>query len=211
MIQHNKVLEKAAPQCLTAGAIRIGTVKNKENSQMIYYSMDKEIKRLGRVLLGSMGSGKSYYLRNLAKDIIKDNRGLVVIDYIDKCQLSESIKAVTPKEKLIEINIDNKNELQAFNFNELNLTSLLKNSSYLSKFGSGESKYNLFSLYLIKILYPHSTDNFCSSNELLNPPLIPCSLHGLYAIIIDGPLCFSASMKHLIVCIGLAPKQTDAT
>lgn len=120
MIEHNKVLELKAPSCLENGAIRIGTVKNKENKQEVFYSMDEQIKRLGRVLLGSMGSGKSYYMQNMAKDIIKAGRGLVVIDYIDKCQLSDNIKKLVPKGKLIEINFNDPKQVQSFNFNELN-------------------------------------------------------------------------------------------
>lgn len=119
MIEHNKVLELKAPKCLEAGEIRIGSVKNKENKQEVYYSMDEQMKRLGRVLLGSMGSGKSYYMQNMAKDIIKAGRGLIVIDYIDKCQLSDNIKKITPKDKLIEINFNDPKQVQSFNFNEL--------------------------------------------------------------------------------------------
>lgn len=121
MIEHNKVLELKAPSCLEKGQIRIGTVKNKENKQEVFYSMDEQMKRLGRVLLGSMGSGKSYYMQNLAKDIIKAGRGLVVIDYIDKCQLSDNIKKLVPKGKLIEINFNDPKQVQSFNFNELNV------------------------------------------------------------------------------------------
>jgi hypothetical protein len=121
MIEHNKVLELKAPSCLENGQIRIGTVKNKENKQEVFYSMDEQIKRLGRVLLGSMGSGKSYYMQNMAKDIIKASRGLVVIDYIDKCQLSDNIKKLVPKGKLIEINFNDPKQVQSFNFNELNI------------------------------------------------------------------------------------------
>ena len=120
MIEHNKVLELKAPSCLENGVIRIGTVKNKENKQEVFYSMDEQMKRLGRVLLGSMGSGKSYYMQNMAKDIIKAGRGLVVIDYIDKCQLSDNIKKLVPKGKLIEINFNDPKQVQSFNFNELN-------------------------------------------------------------------------------------------
>ena len=120
MIEHNKVLELKAPSCLENGQIRIGTVKNKENKQEVFYSMDEQMKRLGRVLLGSMGSGKSYYMQNMAKDIIKAGRGLVVIDYIDKCQLSDNIKKLVPKGKLIEINFNDPKQVQSFNFNELN-------------------------------------------------------------------------------------------
>lgn len=119
MIEHNKCLELKAPKCLESGEIRIGIVKNKESKQEVYYSMDEQMKRLGRVLLGSMGSGKSYYMQNMASDIIKAGRGLVVIDYIDKCQLSDNIKKITPKEKLIEINFNDPKQIQSFNFNEL--------------------------------------------------------------------------------------------
>nr|WP_195365942.1 hypothetical protein [[Eubacterium] tenue] len=119
MIKHNKVLELKAPECLLNGEIRIGNVKCKDTIQEVYYSTDKQIKRLGRVLLGPMGAGKDYYMVNMAKDIIKSGRGLVVIDYIDKCQLSESIKAITPSDKLLEIDCTNIKQLQSFAYNEL--------------------------------------------------------------------------------------------
>ena len=44
---------------------------------------------------------------NIAKDAIKAGRGLIVIDYIDKCQLSDNIKAITPADKLLEIDCSN--------------------------------------------------------------------------------------------------------
>lgn len=118
-IEHNKILENKVPKCLTEGSIRIGTVKYKDTAQEAYYSKDKEMGRMGRVLLGSMGAGKSYYMKNLAKDIIKNNNGLVVIDIIDKCQLSDSIKEIAPKDRLLEIDCSNVEQLQSFSYNEL--------------------------------------------------------------------------------------------
>ena len=117
-IKHNKVLELKAPGCLQDGEIRIGEVKYKDNKEMAYYSMDEQMKRLGRVLLGPMGAGKDYYMCNLAEDIIKANRGLVVIDYIDTCQLANNIKDITPVDKLIEIDCTNPRQLQTFSYNE---------------------------------------------------------------------------------------------
>ena len=122
IIDHNKILELKIPKCLENGEIRIGTVKCKDTIQEAYYSTDKQISRLGRVLMGSMGAGKDYYMVNMAKDIIKANRGLIVIDYIDKCQLSDNIKAITPKEKLLEIDCSNINQLQTFSYNELKIS-----------------------------------------------------------------------------------------
>ena len=122
VIDHNKILELKVPKCLEAGEIRIGTVKYKDTVQEAYYSTDKQISRLGRVLLGSMGAGKDYYMVNIAKDIIKAGRGLIVIDYIDTCQLSDNIKAITPKDRLLEIDCSNINQLQTFSYNELKIT-----------------------------------------------------------------------------------------
>lgn len=122
IIDHNKILELKIPKCLENGEIRIGTVKCKDTIQEAYYSTDKQISRLGRVLMGSMGAGKDYYMVNMAKDIIKAGRGLIVIDYIDKCQLSDNIKAITPKEKLLEIDCSNINQLQTFSYNELKIS-----------------------------------------------------------------------------------------
>lgn len=119
-IKHNKVLELPAPSSLSQGEIRIGDIKCKEDSYCTYYSMDKELKRLGRILFGPMGSGKTHYLINMSDDIIKANRGLVVLDYIQNCQLSSAIKEITPPEKLIEINFNDPKCIQSFNFNELN-------------------------------------------------------------------------------------------
>jgi len=117
-IKHNKVLELKAPKCLQEGEVRIGEVKHKDNKEMAYYSTDEQMKRLGRVLLGPMGAGKDYYMINLAKDIIKAGRGLIVLDYIDKCQLADNIKAITPANRLIEINCANSKQLQALAYDE---------------------------------------------------------------------------------------------
>ena len=117
-IKHNKLLELRAPKCLEDGEVRIGEVKHKDDKQMTYYSTDEQMKRLGRVLLGPMGAGKDYYMTNMAKDIIKVGRGLIVLDYIDKCQLAYNIKAITPIDRLIEINCANPKQLQSFAYDE---------------------------------------------------------------------------------------------
>ena len=117
-IKHNKLLELRAPKCLEDGEVRLGEVKHKDDKQMIYYSTDEPMQRLGRVLLGPMGAGKDYYMTNMAKDIIKVGRGLIVLDYIDKCQLADNIKAITPIDRVIEINCANPKQLQSFAYDE---------------------------------------------------------------------------------------------
>lgn len=115
-INHNRVYNKDFPKCLATGDILIG---NSIKNTPVYYSTDKEISRLGRVLMGGMGCGKTYYMQNLAKSIIAKGDGLVVLDIIRDCSLAESIKQVTPKDKLIEIDCSNPEQLQGFCYNEL--------------------------------------------------------------------------------------------
>lgn len=117
-IKYNKVLELKAPKCLENGEVRIGDVKCKDKKQITYYSTDKQMKRLGRVLLGPMGAGKDYYMENMAKDIINVGRGLIVLDYIDTCQLANNIQKITPPDKLIEIDCANPKTLQTFSYDE---------------------------------------------------------------------------------------------
>ena len=115
-INHNKVYNKDFPKCLSNGDILIG---NTTKNIPVYYSTDTEISRLGRVLMGGMGCGKTYYMQNLAKSIIKKGNGLVVLDIIRDCSLAESIKQITPRDRLIEIDCSNPDQLQGFCYNEL--------------------------------------------------------------------------------------------
>lgn len=115
-INHNRVYNKDFPKCLATGDILIG---NSIKNMPVYYSTDKEISRLGRVLIGGMGCGKTHYMQNLAKSIIAKGDGLVVLDIIRDCNLAESIKQVTPKYRLIEIDCSNHTQLQGFCYNEL--------------------------------------------------------------------------------------------
>lgn len=115
-INHNRVYNKDFPKCLATGDILIGTSMR---NMPVYYSTDKEISRLGRVLIGGMGCGKTHYMQNLAKSIIAKGDGLVVLDIIRDCNLAESIKQVTPKDRLIEIDCSNHTQLQGFCYNEL--------------------------------------------------------------------------------------------
>lgn len=153
-IKHNKVLELRAPKCLEHGEIRIGEVKHKDNKQMAYYSTDEQMKRLGRVLLGPMGAGKDYYMVNMAKDIIKAGRGLIVLDYIDKCQLSDNIKAITPIDRLIEINCANPKQLQSFAYDEFKYTD---NDSEVDKIDICMQKAQQYNMLLDTINDVNST------------------------------------------------------
>ena len=183
VIDHNKILELKVPKCLENGEIRIGTVKCKDTVQEAYYSTDKQISRLGRVLMGSMGAGKDYYMVNMAKDIIKAGRGLIVIDYIDKCQLSDNIKAITPKEKLLEIDCSNINQLQTFSYNELKISD---DMDIYTKISVSMQKAQQLQILL---------DSINDDNSKLTPRMLRYLYAGATVVFFNN---FNASFKNVI-------------
>lgn len=111
-------LESEVPEELQRGYIKVGKNIYKGKNSIAYMSADKNLANLGLVIMGPQGSGKSEFIANYINDVIKAKEAAIVIDFIDKCQLSETIKKVVPKDKLIELNLDNREEAQAFAFNE---------------------------------------------------------------------------------------------
>jgi hypothetical protein len=183
IIDHNKILELKIPKSLENGDIRIGTVKCKDTVQEAYYSTDKQISRLGRILMGSMGAGKDYYMVNMAKDIIKAGRGLIVIDYIDTCQLSENIKAITPKDRLIEIDCSNINQLQSFSYNELQIND---NADNYNKISIAMQKAQQLQILL---------DSINDDNSKLTPRMLRYLYAGATVVFYNN---FNASFKNVI-------------
>lgn len=120
-INHVNVLESKVEDELLKGYIKIGKSTYKGNTVQTYFSKDKEISNLPFILLGPMGAGKTFQNTQYAKDVINADQGLIVIDYIKKCELADSIKAITPPDKLLEIDLSKESNLQAFAYNEYHI------------------------------------------------------------------------------------------
>lgn len=140
VIKSNNVQEFAISKVLTTGYIWCGKTKYNNDIVDCYLSNEKEINNLPLVLLGSMGAGKTHYLGNYANCVINNsNDGLIVIDFIKNCELSEYIESVCPKDRLINIDLSNPNKRQSFCFNEIDITKckttndILEASSLISQ------------------------------------------------------------------------------
>lgn len=121
-IKHINVLETEVPSELLKGYIKTGKSTYKGNTVQTYFSADREIANLPFIMLGPMGAGKTFQNVQYAKDVINSNEGLIVIDYIKKCELADSIKDITPKDRLIEIDLRKEQHLQSFAYNEYKLS-----------------------------------------------------------------------------------------
>lgn len=120
-IKHINVLETKIPEELTKGYIKIGKSTFKGNTVQTYFSYDKEIANLPIVFVGPMGAGKTFENKEYAKGVIASGEGLVCIDYIKNCELSEEIEKITPKDRLVVLDMSKEECLQAFAFNEFKL------------------------------------------------------------------------------------------
>ncbi len=121
-INHVNVLETKVPEELLKGYIKIGKNTYKGNTVQTYTSNDREIANLPMVFVGPMGAGKTFQNLQYAKDVIVAGEGLICIDYIKGCELANQIKQITPKDRLIELDLSKEEYLQAFAYNEYQVT-----------------------------------------------------------------------------------------
>lgn len=191
-IEHLKVLENPVPKELQEGFFRLGNVKVKETNTKAYKSNDSQLSRLGMAYLGSMGAGKTTFMTNNAKDIINAGYGLVNIDIVNNCELSEAIKAITPKDRLVEIDCSNPNQLQAFAFNEIEINDSMSDYEKISNATLHTQQ--------IAVLLDAINDDTSS--------LSPKMLKYLYAA---GTVVFvskyNASLKDIINCLTIPSKR----
>lgn len=57
----------------------------------------------------------------MCKDIIDAGEGLIVIDFIKNTELADDIKAITPKDRLIDIDLSNPDMIQSLCYNEFKI------------------------------------------------------------------------------------------
>lgn len=193
-IDHLKVLENPVPKELQEGFFRLGDVKVKETITKAYKSNDSQLSRLGMAYLGSMGAGKTTFMTNNAKDIINAGYGLVNIDIVNNCELSESIKSITPKDRLVEIDCSNHNQLQAFAYNEIEINDNMSDYEKVSNATLHTQQ--------IAVLLDAINDDASS--------LSPKMLKYLYAAGTVVFVCkYNASLKDVINCLTIPHKRKD--
>ncbi|WP_051540267.1 hypothetical protein [Clostridium ihumii] len=118
-IEHTKVIENPLPLELQAGTKYLGEVKYKEAKYNSYLENEYNIGNLPLVLIGSQGGGKTTYMSNYAHYCTESNESVIIIDFIKNCELSDSIKKVVSKEKIVEIDLGTEKGIQGLGYNEI--------------------------------------------------------------------------------------------
>lgn len=124
-IKHVKTEENKVPIELQSGYKRLGISKYKGELTNAYLEDEYNIGNLPLVLIGAQGGGKSTFLGNYSKDCVSSNEGLILIDFIKDCSLSEDLKKYIPVDKLVEIDLANEKTIQGLGYNEIKITNNL--------------------------------------------------------------------------------------
>lgn len=120
-IKHINVEENNIPIELQTGIKRLGNAKFKGNTIPAFLENNYNDGNLPLVLIGSQGGGKTTYIGNYSKDCVEAKEGLIVLDFIKNCELSETIKKYVKKDRLIELDLSSKNDIQGLGYNEIEI------------------------------------------------------------------------------------------
>lgn len=120
-IKHINVEENNIPEELREGTKRLGIAKFKGNKIPAFLENEYNNGNLPLVLIGSQGGGKTTYIGNYAKDCVAAKEGLIVIDFIKNCELSDTIKQYVSKDKLIELDLSTEKDIQGLGYNEIEI------------------------------------------------------------------------------------------
>ena len=120
-IKHINVEENNIPVELKEGTKRLGIATFKGSKISAYLENEYNNGNLPLVLIGSQGGGKTTYMGNYSKDCVEAKEGLIVLDFIKNCELSDTIKQYVSKDKLIELDLSAEKDIQGLGYNEIEI------------------------------------------------------------------------------------------
>lgn len=191
-INHIKVEENNIPVKLQSGTKRLGEATYKGNKIPTFLDTEWNSANTSLTCVGGQGAGKTTFLCNYVKDCIKSNEAVVVLDFIKNCELSEDIAKITPKDKLVKINLAEESDIQAFSYNEMKITNEMSTHKKLDK-ASMQSEQLMSLIDAISIGDPLSS----SMRRLFNSACIIVGVQG------------NSSLKNVIDCLESYKKRKE--
>jgi energy-coupling factor transporter ATP-binding protein EcfA2 len=111
--------ETEVPEDLQQGVMCIGENIYRGKKQRAFLSNDIEFRNLLLLLIGPTRAGKSNLISHLSIDAIENGECVIIFDFIENCELSDSVAKLFPKEKVLEIRCDDFNAMQGLGYNEV--------------------------------------------------------------------------------------------
>ena len=117
-VKHN---ETTVPEELQCGKVRYGTNIYRGHTTTVTTSTDEDAACMPEVVMAKMGGGKTSLFENRGVDAVNSGDGLIVIDFIKNCEMSDNIIRTVDKDKVAVINFADFMCQEGFGFNEINM------------------------------------------------------------------------------------------
>lgn len=121
-INYIKTEETPLPEELKTGYMYLGENVCKGIKTSAYLENTYDVGNYPLCLIGAQGSGKTTLINNLSVNCSKNNDGIVLLDFIKGCELSENIRKLVPESKLVVINLANEKDIQGLGYNEIKVS-----------------------------------------------------------------------------------------
>ena len=118
-IDHVNINEIQIPEQLRSGYFSLGITTYKGQSFEVFLEDEYNHGNLPLCIIGSQGSGKSEYIANVVSYAQRNGEGVMLIDYIKNCELSDKVCSVVKNENLVVIDLTKEECLQGFGYNEI--------------------------------------------------------------------------------------------
>lgn len=116
--QHN---ETTVPEELQGGKVRYGTNTFRGHTTTVTTSTNEDANCMPELVVAKMGGGKTSKFENNGVDAVNNGDGLIVIDFIKNCEMSDNIIRNIDKNKVVEIDFSDFMCQEGFGFNEINM------------------------------------------------------------------------------------------
>ncbi len=116
-----KTQETQIPKELQKGVMCLGDNTYRGFTQKAYLSSDEQYKKLLLCLIGPTRAGKTNLLSHLSMDAIENDECVLMLDFIDTCQASESVRKNFSKDKTLVIRFNDPDNLEGLGYNEASL------------------------------------------------------------------------------------------
>ena len=123
-VKHN---ETTVPEELQGGKVRYGTNIYRGHTTTVTTSTDEDAACMPEVIMAKMGGGKTSAFENKGVDAVNSGDGLIVIDFIKNCEMSDNIIRNVDKDKVAVINFADFMCQEGFGFNEINMIRDMNN------------------------------------------------------------------------------------
>ena len=123
--QHN---ETKVPEELQGGKVRYGTNVYRGRATMVTTSTNEDANCMPEVIMAKMGGGKTSAFENKGVDAVNSGDGLIVLDFIKNCEMSDNIIRNIDKDKVVVINFADFMCQEGFGFNEINMIRDMNNA-----------------------------------------------------------------------------------